>query len=712
MDLEERVKTSFDSMPELENREDYSAMINRRIKEKEQRRKSLFGSLFKMMQGDAVDVAAERHEASTARFGATDFVEREDIFTVLNENAPFVVRAFFLELERKGLSPNEETFRCVIKLLDAMYSVEKAELAVTEHKIDAAENISIDVTHENILNGIIGMPTDNTSLLKDEIIKDFSIDGDSAYANAAHGEYASFDTSEKKIAMKSPHESDSLDDAYVATGLIKTPGALKELRYEFQEKYEHTMAENTRKSFTSILEQIEKRLLSKEGKEEIEFFHDKRLPQDVQNIIHNFCDQIDGVDSQSVGFKLENAEKTIKYCGERRDEILEFLWNGHVEKLVSSLWGKNMSHHSNIVDRMFPKYQKLREEKMNLITQATSVEDCDGDTQTGQAAQPADVAVDELKEREVYESLVDEIVSGLNYLGVAERNVELSKMCKVRVEIIEKEIRNVDLANLKKSQKTSGGNRRKVNKNLPNVHLGYFENCRLLDQRNRYYGEIIDDMLSIKVLGEKRKAAKLQFVENINEFIRMQIGRSVRWNKIDEYIMEHHQLFRKQEFLKTATFYYKNRDSTWNPIAVTVVPWERQEYIHAKHELALAEAILKLDQFYSQNLSLTLRKLEDTGINLSDCGEITEETLIRLQDVIADVSANQRVVDKKKLAVDKYPVMNAKDLSKPEDTAHKALFALFGLDAKVEKKAKKKRRKASIARGKKKVYFQKKCARE
>ena len=132
----------------------------------------------------------------------------------------------------------------------------------------------------------------------------------------------------------------------VATGLIKTPGDLKELRYEFQEKYEHTLAENTRKSFTSILEQIEKRLLSKEGKEEIEFFHDKRLPQDVQNIIHNFCDQIDGVDSQSVGFKLENAEKTIKYCGERRDEILEFLWNGHVEKLVSSLWGKNMSHHS------------------------------------------------------------------------------------------------------------------------------------------------------------------------------------------------------------------------------------------------------------------------------------------------------------------------------------------------------------------------------
>ena len=94
-----------------------------------------------------------------------------------------------------------------------------------------------------------------------------------------------------------------------------------------------------------------------------------------------------------------------------------------------------------------------------------------GNTQTGQAAQPADVAVDELKEREVYESLVDEIVSGLNYLSVAERNVELSKMCKVRVEIIEKEIRNVDLANLKKSQKTSGGNRRKVNKNLPNVHL-------------------------------------------------------------------------------------------------------------------------------------------------------------------------------------------------------------------------------------------------
>ena len=92
-------------------------------------------------------------------------------------------------------------------------------------------------------------------------------------------------------------------------------------------------------------------------------------------------------------------------------------------------------------------------------------EDCDEDTQTGQAAQPADVAVDELKEREVYESLVDEIVSGLNYLSVAERNVELSKMCKVRIEIIEKEIRNVDLANLKKSQKTSGGNHRKVNEN-------------------------------------------------------------------------------------------------------------------------------------------------------------------------------------------------------------------------------------------------------
>ena len=31
------------------------------------------------------------------------------------------------------------------------------------------------------------------------------------------------------------------------------------------------------------------------------------------------------------------------------------------------------------------------------------------------------VAVDELKEREVYESLVDEIVSELNYLSVAEK---------------------------------------------------------------------------------------------------------------------------------------------------------------------------------------------------------------------------------------------------------------------------------------------------
>ena len=67
------------------------------------------------------------------------------------------------------------------------------------------------------------------------------------------------------------------------------------------------------------------------------FFHDKRLPQDVQNIIHNFSDQIDGVDSQSVGFKLENAEKTIKYCGERRDEILEFLWNGHGETCQFSM---------------------------------------------------------------------------------------------------------------------------------------------------------------------------------------------------------------------------------------------------------------------------------------------------------------------------------------------------------------------------------------
>ena len=199
-----------------------------------------------MMQGDTVDVATERHETSTARFGATDFVEREDIFTVLNENAPFVVRAFFLELERKGLSPNEETFRCVIKLLDAMYSVEKAELAVTEHKIDAAENISIDVAHDNILNGIIGMPTDNTSLLKDEIIKDFSIDGDSAYANAAHGEYASFDTS-KKIAMKS-HKKGFFRRYLCSHGLIKTPGDLKELRYEFQEKYEHTLAENTERA--------------------------------------------------------------------------------------------------------------------------------------------------------------------------------------------------------------------------------------------------------------------------------------------------------------------------------------------------------------------------------------------------------------------------------------------------------------------------------
>ena len=59
----------------------------------------------------------------------------------------------------------------------------------------------------------------------------------------------------------------------------------------------------------------------------------------------------------------------------------------------------------------------------------------------------------------------------------------------------------------------------------------------------------------------------------------------MKWTKIDNYAIEYHYLFRTVQRLEHAIVGFKERDSTWNPLEIRIIPHKRLNYAVAMNEL-------------------------------------------------------------------------------------------------------------------------------
>ena len=446
------------------------------------------------------------------------------------------------------------------------------------------------------------------------------------------------------------------------------------LRKEFHKDYDNFVDDNRKEFVSSFLEKIERYSLSEEfNKEEYTFNSGKLVSQKVQELLHEFCKQIPGVACKSRGFNLENAEKTVKYCHSRKEELLEFLWNEHAETLIQSIWNKNMAKNADIVEKFFPQYKILEEEVVEKEEvendDILEIEEVSAEVIEEEIIMTASSISKNNDKYAMYKTLANEIYTKLKFMTPHDRHVELSKMCYIRARLIENEARQNDL-DAKKADiaaKKAALINKKAGKTmeLKKPRMTYFKNCSLQTKRSKYYDLIVDDLLSIKTLDDRSKAEKLQNIENINDYIRSRIRFKMKWTKIDNYAIEYHYLFRTVQRLEHAIVGFKERDSTWNPLEIRIIPHKRLNYAVAMNELSSLENSMSIDEFYFKNLNLLVNAIDELGITEDDGSLVTakgnieekeaiKETISKLQNLIHPQTDHGKLVAEKRKEVEKY----------------------------------------------------------
>jgi hypothetical protein len=658
--LERRVNKLLDKMERSSNNSDFIARRNTLLHaEKKKSRKSLLNRFLDAAKGNSDErKSIVNYKFSNANTNVKNHVLNEDIFTVLNQNASFFVPATFKELEARGLEPNKSTLRHMVNLLHTMYMREVGACMVTEYKIDANNDSTDDV---DIVNDIILTENDSvaTSDFVGTIANELAFNCDDIGKNSVDNASSNSNSSSNKNknnnsirVAKLYQENELSEKSYAIVNMSRSSQTdISELRKEFLDKYDGDIDEGMKEYIASLLLKIETRLSDDGGAlKETKISTFKKLSPELQKLVHDFCSQIHGVSSTSTGFNIANAKKIVKYCDKRQTELLEFIWKEHAEKFIQSIWNVHMSCYSDMINKVFPQYPLLQENKDDSLNTAGSNDSNieENENERGEAS---------------YATQASNIFTELKFMNIEDRHEHLSKMCKIRVAIIEKEALQADYNTSKLDymarEKTPEGGK-KVRNRL------YYKNCRMLRKRNYYFGLVIDDLLSIRPMKEDRKTQKLDNIEGINSYMRRQIGRKVRWTDVDNFAIEAHYLFRTRSNLKYKGIHnYKERGVATNPIEISIMPESDLNFASALSDLSSWKHTLSIDQLYMKNLNILIEKLDalkleegysslaPAAIKYQDKDSMNE-MIVNLKSAIGSQTDNEKMVKKKAQIVEKF----------------------------------------------------------